>query len=156
LPISDTLEDDNTALAATTEPEPEIEPEVEPIIEEGPAYVRNHTPPADKQTGPAWRQGRCTYDNPGDFIGYWYGGRDLPGKAGETITIGLGVNVRTEYPHHKNNFNKRGTVRCILKRGDTVKLSSAPILVPGDHFWVPLHHGDIVQPAPEEASVAIR
>ena len=109
-----------------------------------------------KTTGPAYRNGRCTYDNPGDFIGYWYAGRDAPGAVGEIIDVTLGLNVRSKYPNGKNGFNKRAPVRCILKRGDKVKLTAAPILVPGDHYWVPLYHGDIVEEAPEEMLVATR
>jgi len=109
-----------------------------------------------KNNGPAYRKGRCTYDNVGDFIGYWYAGRNAPGATGEVIDVEMGVNVRSKYPHGGNGFNKRAPVRCILKRGDKVKLTAAPILVPGDHYWVPLHHGDIVQEAPEEMLVATR
>ena len=49
----------------------------------------------------------------------------------------LGVNVRQDYPGLHNDFDKRSKVRCILKRGDKVKLTAAPILVPGDRFWSP-------------------
>jgi hypothetical protein len=115
--------------------------------------------PAKKErnnTGPAYRDGRCTYDQVGDFIGYWYAGIKTPGAAGEVITVEVGANVRSKYPNLKNGFEKRAPVRCILKRGDKVKLTAAPILVSGDHYWVPLHHGDIVQEATPEMLVATR
>ena len=142
--------------------EAEIEPiaeviEEEPIIEdEGPGYITAHTAPDDRPHGPAWRNGRCTYDKSSDFIGYWYAGADLPGRQGEIITVGLGVNVRKDYPGIHNNFDKRAKVRCILKRGDKVKLTEAPVLVPGDKFWVPLYHGDLVEEAPSENLVTVR
>ncbi len=138
-----TNNDTPKAAPPATAPEPE---EVE-----SPRNKRNK-----KNNGPAYRKGRCTYDTVGDFIGFWYAGRTPPGSVGETIDIEMGVNVRSKYPHGGNGFNKRAPVRCILKRGDKVKLTAAPILVPGDHYWVPLHHGDIVQEAPEEMLVATR
>jgi len=131
--------------------------EEEPIIEdEGPGYTKTHTAPDDRPNGPAWRNGRCTYDKDSDFIGYWYAGADLPGRQGEVITVEMGVNVRKDYPGLHNNFDKRAKVRCILKRGDQVKLTDAAILVPGDKFWVPLYHGDLVEEAPPENLVAVR
>ena len=133
---------------------PEVAPE--PEVPQGPAYTRSHTPPEERPTGPAWRNGRCTYDNDSDFIGYWYAGADSPGLKGEVVTVELGVNVRQDYPGTHNNFDKRSKVRCILKRGDKVKLTAAPILVPGDRFWVPLFHGDLVEEAPDENLVAVR
>ena len=143
-----------------TAPEPvEVVAEVveEPVIEpEGPGYTRTHTPPEERPNGPAWRNGRCTYDKDSDFIGYWYAGADLPGRQGEVITVEMGVNVRKDYPGLHNSFDKRAKVRCILKRGDKVKLTEAAILVPGDKFWVPLYHGDLVEEAPEENLVTVR
>jgi len=131
--------------------------EEEPVIEdEGPGYITAHTAPTDRPNGPAWRNGRCSYDKDSDFIGYWYAGADLPGRQGEVITVKMGVNVRKDYPGIHNNFDKRAKVRCILKRGDKVKLTEAPVLVPGDKFWVPLFHGDLVEEAPPENLVAVR
>jgi hypothetical protein len=121
-----------------------------------PGYVNAHTPPEERQNGPAWRNGRCTYENDGDFIGYWYAGAEMPGRQGETIQVNMGVNVRKDYPGRHNGFDKRAKVRCIVKRGDTIKLSAAPILVPPDKYWVPLYHGDIVEEAPDENLVAVR
>ncbi len=121
-----------------------------------PGYVNAHTPPEERHNGPAWRSGRCTYEKDGDFIGYWYAGAEMPGRQGETIQVKMGVNVRKDYPGHHNDFNKRAKVRCIVKRGDTIKLSAAPILVPPDKYWVPLYHGDIIEEAPDENLVAVR
>lgn len=150
--------DELVAVADTPEAE-EVGPAevvVEPAVPQGPAYTRSHTPPEERPTGPAWRNGRCTYDKASDFIGYWYAGETSPGLKGEVVTVQLGVNVRQDYPGLHNDFNKRSKVRCILKRGDKVKLTAAPILVPGDRFWVPLFHGDLVEEAPEENLVAVR
>ena len=145
--------DDIALTPAEDTPAAEAIP-AEPAL--GPTFVRSHTPPKDRTLGPAWHSGRCTYDKPGDFIGYWYAGDESPGAMGQTITVALGVNVRADYPDVHNNFDKRTKVRCILKRGDKVKLTAAPILVPGDRFWVPLYHGDLVTEAPEENLVAVR
>ena len=68
----------------------------------------------------------------------------------------MGVNVRIDYPGLHNDFDKRAKVRCILKRGDKVKLTQAAILVPPDKYWVPLYHGDLVEEAPDENLVAVR
>ena len=110
------------------------------------AEARRNRPP----TGPAWRNGRCTYDKPGQFIGYWYAGKEQPGQPGELIDIGISVNVRRDYPNGKNGFNTKASVRCILRRGDLVKLTGAAIEVGRSHYWVPLYHGDLVTEAPQE------
>ncbi len=149
--------DAETDAVAETAPEPAIETVAEaPAEPAGPAYVTAHTPPKERPNGPAWRDGRCTYDKPGDFIGYWYAGADLPGRKGELAEVKLGVNVRMDYPGLHNDFNTRAKVRCILKRGDKVKLSDAAIFVPPDKYWVPLYHGDLVEEAPDEILVAVR
>jgi hypothetical protein len=122
----------------------------------GPAYVTAHTPPTERENGSVWRNGRCTYEKDGDFIGYWYAGGDFPGVQGETVEVTMGVNVRMDYPGLHNDFDKRAKVRCILKRGDKVKLTQAAILVPPDKYWVPLYHGDLVKEAPDENLVAVR
>jgi len=109
------------------------------------ALAKANRPP----TGPAWRNGRCTYDKPGQFIGYWYAGDSYPGAAGSLVDIGLSVNVRKDYPQGKNGFNKRAPVRCILRRGDKVRLTAAPMEVGSGHYWAPLYHGDLVAEAPE-------
>ncbi len=134
----------------------ELEVEAEPVEPEGPAYVTKHTPPEERPNGPAWRSGRCTYETDGDFIGYWYAGAELPGVKGQIVDVKMGVNVRMDYPGRHNDFDKRAKVRCILKRGDKVKLTEAAILVPPDKYWVPLYHGDLVEEAPEENLVAVR
>lgn len=149
------------ALANSTLPSPVSEVAASLAL---PVLPTNVTPtpvaiPAKKErknTGPAYRDGRCTYDQVGDFVGYWYAGKKVPGAIGEVINVEVGANVRSKYPNPKNGFEKRAPVRCILKRGDKVKLTAAPILVSGDHYWVPLHHGDIVQEATPEMLVAIR
>jgi len=152
---------DDVLLADSTIPVEEVVEEVE--VEElnlpdpnDPGYVNAHTPPEERHNGPAWRNGRCTYEKDGDFIGYWYAGAEMPGRQGETIEVKMGVNVRKDYPGRHNEFNKRAKVRCIVKRGDSIKLTAAPILVPPDKYWVPLYHGDIVEEAPDESLVAVR
>ncbi len=68
----------------------------------------------------------------------------------------MGVNVRSKYPSRANGFNKRAPVRCILKRGDKVRLTAEPILVPGNHYWVPISHGDLVEEASNDILVSVR
>lgn len=153
------------ALAATAPvPEPEPTPLVAPQPEPEAAPVkkltawearklaraeaRKNRPP----TGPAWRNGRCTYDKPGQFIGYWYGGKDFTAGPGHQVNVEIAVNVRKDYPNGTNGFNKQAPVRCILRRGDTVKLTGEAIPVGNGHYWVPLYHGDLVAESPEEVA----
>jgi hypothetical protein len=96
----------------------------------------------------------CSGDDSGN-IGYWYAGPTPPGKAGETIVAPRSANVRADYPHSGNHFNKRARVRCSVTIGDRLRLSHEPIRVYGGHFWVPLYVGDRVEdgekPGPEGA-----
>ena len=82
-----------------------------------------------------------------DLVGYYYFGADAPGTQGDLITIRRDVNVREDYPDHRNGYNKRAEVRCVLEEGDSVRLSMEPILVPGNHYWVPLIGSDLVDEA---------
>ena len=59
------------------------------------------------------------------------------------------VRVRLDYPDAHNQFNARAPVTCHLIPGDRVRLTDAPIHVPGDAYWVPLTDGDLL--APDEA-----
>ena len=104
-----------------------------------PAPVRAAAPEMD----PAHADGRCT-TREGGVVGYWYAGRTSPGAQGATITVAQAVRVRSDYPDVHNQFNARAPIRCFLTPGDTVRLSAAPIHVPGDAWWVPLHSGDLI------------
>ena len=149
----------NTTPMGETKPElvaAKTEASTPEVPTEEAVHATRHSPPESRPNGPAWRNGRCTYDQSGDFIGYWYAGEKNPGAVGQVVDVELGVNVRKDYPDAHNNFDKRTKVRCILKRGDKVKLTAAPILVPGNRYWVPLYHGDLVEEAPEENLVAVR
>ena len=110
--------------------------------------ARKNRPPY----GPAWRNGRCTYDKPGQFVGYWYAGKEHPGSVGEVIDIGVSVNVRQDHPSSQNGYNTKAPVRCILRRGDKVKLTGAAIEVSRGHYWVPLYHGDLIAEAKESVA----
>lgn len=114
----------------TTEAVVEAAPEPAPVAQ-----------PAAMQS--AHHKGRCTTADQG-IVGYWYAGDAAPGARGATITIDAWVNVRADYPDTHNGFEKRAPVRCALRPGDRVKLSAAPILVPGDRYWVPLRSGDLL------------
>jgi hypothetical protein len=148
-------------LLAATAPAPVEAP---PVIEVAPEPVKVLSPREARRlarvearklrppTGPAWRNGRCTYDKPGQFIGYWYAGTEVPGAPGDLVDVAISVNVRKDYPNGKNGFNKQAPVRCILRRGDKVKLTDAAIEVGRSHYWVPLYHGDLVAETPEEVA----
>jgi hypothetical protein len=149
------------ALAATTAPAPveappviEVAPEPEKVLSprEARRLARAEARKLRPPTGPAWRNGRCTYDKPGQFIGYWYAGTKIPGAQGDLVDVAISVNVRKDYPNGKNGFNKQAPVRCILRRGDKVKLTAAAIGVGRGHYWVPLYHGDLVVETPEEVA----
>ena len=79
----------------------------------------------------------------GTLVGYWYAGAEAPGAAGQTITMPITVNVRADYPDAHSHFNSRAPIRCVLNAGEQITLSAAPIAVPGDRYWVPLHGGDL-------------
>lgn len=112
--------------------------------EVAPASVVVPAPEPEEERAPlANFSGRCTTEE-GGLIGYWYAGDLLPGDAGETITMTSGVYVRADYPDEHNDFDSHSAVRCALRAGDRVRLSMPPMRVPGDRYWVPLVHGDLV------------
>ena len=86
---------------------------------------------------------RCT-SKPGEIVGYWHAGETPPGRAGDTLEMPHGRNVRADYPDVHNRFDARAEVQCQLHRADRVKLTREPIRVPGGHYWVPLMHGDLL------------
>jgi hypothetical protein len=100
-------------------------------------------PAAKKTTRPAHHHGRCTLKE-GGIVGYWYAGTTAPGDAGGIISVANSVNVRADYPDTHNGFDSRAPVRCTLKEGDRLRLTDAPIAVPGAAYWVPLHSDDLI------------
>jgi len=141
-----------TPVAAPTQPAVVAKPEKKLSPRETRRLARIEARKNRPPTGPAWRNGRCTYDKPGQFIGYWYGSKGFSASQGDLVDVSISVNVRKDYPSGKNGFNKQAPVRCILRRGDKVKLTGAPIEVARGHYWVPLYHGDLVVEAPEEVA----
>ncbi len=100
-------------------------------------------PPATAAARPTRR---CTRPE-GGRVGYWYAGEVAPAQAaGELVEIRAWHRVREDYPGTHNRFNARSPERCALMEGDKVRLTEAPIQVPGGAWWVPLHSGDL-QPA---------
>ena len=89
-------------------------------------------------------RGRCRSSD--RIVGYWYAGRSAPGAQGEVLTMDYAVRVRLDYPDAHNQFNARAAVTCHLVPGDRVRLTDAPIHVPGDAYWVPLTDGDLLAP----------
>ncbi len=88
-------------------------------------------------------RGRCTRED-GGLVGYWYAGSTPPGLAGEVVSIDKMVNVRIDYPDRHNDFDSRSHIECLLNAGDRVRLSAAPIAVPGGRYWIPLQTGDLL------------
>lgn len=123
---------------ATTPPPAASSPAPKPAPE--PTGAPTSSQPA---VAPANVRGHCTLAKDGALIGYWYAGKTAPGSRGEVITMGYSVHVRVAYPDASNGYNARTPVRCVLRKGDRVKLSADPVLVPGDRYWVPLYSGDV-------------
>ncbi len=116
--------------APLVEAVPETPPEVFPTDE---------TPPA---TDGEWVEGRC--GGPAHrLVGYWYAGTPFEPVQGEEYQLKNAKNVRADYPRRENGWDAREPVTCILKQGDTVTLSHAPVLVDGGKYWVPLYSGDL-------------
>lgn len=86
--------------------------------------------------------GRCTA-GPGELVGYWYAGRSAPARAGQRLVLDRSVNVRSDYPDAHNSYDARTPIRCVLRPGDVLVLSKAPVEVPGGAYWVPLVTGDL-------------
>ncbi len=132
----------NAALVATPDEEGIADDWQEPVAEVEPV-LNSETTPVVRTVQPANARGRCTLES-GGLIGYWYAGRDNPGRVGDTITVPRDMNVRAHVPSLSNDFDSRGPVRCVLVQGDRVRLTHAPVPVPVDAFWVPLYSGDVV------------
>lgn len=133
--------DDAVPAARPVEDEPAEPPADAPI-----AATTPHTAdsaPVVASARPANDSGRCTLSG-GGLIGYWYAGTESPGTVGQTLTVDSAMNVRGHVPSVSNHFDARGPIRCVLVKGDRVRLSHAPVPVPVGSFWVPLYSGDVV------------
>lgn len=82
---------------------------------------------------------------PKDMVVYWYAGESAPGAVGDVIEIERPMNAREDYPDRHNQYNARAPIQCILVPGERVRLAEAPMLVPGDRYWVSLRANDMVQ-----------
>ncbi len=145
------------ALAAGPLSPPPVVPVAAPVAEETetedlPAVPPSPAPPATQAVAedPNRPRGRCRSSS--RIVGYWYAGRSAPGAQGEVVTLDYTVRVRVDYPDFHNQFNARAPVTCHLVPGDRVRLTDAPLHVPGDAYWVPLTDGDLLPP--EEAVAA--
>ncbi|MFT5583682.1 MAG: hypothetical protein ACI9VR_001262 [Cognaticolwellia sp.] len=97
------------------------------------------TPP---ETDGEWIEGRCG-GPAGRLVGYWYAGAPFEPGQGERYALKNSKNVRADYPRRENGWDAREPVTCVLKQGDSVDLTHAPILVDGGKYWVPLYSGDL-------------
>jgi hypothetical protein len=88
------------------------------------------------------RHVKC-HGRPGEAVGYFYAGRRSPGQPGDVHEVTRMVNVRVDYPHEDNGWDKRAHIHCVLSPGDRVTLSAPPVALPGDHYWVPVFDGDV-------------
>ncbi|MCK6503284.1 effector-associated domain EAD1-containing protein [Myxococcota bacterium] len=133
------------AAAPPAELAPAAAPPAEPASVEAPAArpADAAVAPADATPAAGAGAGRCT-GTPGQVVGYWYAGSTAPGRAGQTITMRSGANVRADYPDVHNGYNARAPMTCALKAGDRLTLSRDPIAVPGGAFWVPVVAGDLL------------
>jgi hypothetical protein len=86
-------------------------------------------------------------DTPGDVVGWWHAGAERPGQVGDVVTLSRAVNVRSFYPNEQNRFSLRSEVLCVLDVGTRVRLSRAPVSIPGDAWWVAIAGGDVMQDA---------
>lgn len=150
-------------VTSTAPPAPRAAPAPAPTVApsaEAPAPAAAPPEPAPPSPTPAPAQvvaadpgrppGRCRSSS--DIVGYWYAGRTSPGAQGSVITMENAVRVRVDYPDTHNDFNARAPITCHLAPGDRVRLTAAPIHVPGDAWWVPLTDGDLLVDPPLAAS----
>jgi hypothetical protein len=82
---------------------------------------------------------------PKGMVVYWYAGENAPGVVGDVIEIERPMNAREDYPDRHNQYNARAPIQCILVPGERVRLTEAPMFVPGDRYWVSLRASDMVQ-----------
>ena len=109
-------------------------------LTEPPAVVPiDDTPP---ETDGDWIEGRCG-GPAGRLVGYWYAGAPFEPGQGAVYALKNSKNVRADYPRRENGWDAREPITCVLKRGDSVELTHAPILVDGGKYWVPLYSGDL-------------
>lgn len=122
------------APSATPEANPVEVPQTPPEV-----FPVDDKPPA---TDGEWIEGRC--GGPAHrLVGYWYAGAPFEPAQGDTYELKNSKNVRADYPRRENGWDAREPVTCVLKQGDTVTLSHAPVLVDGGKYWVPLYSGDL-------------
>jgi hypothetical protein len=123
-------------------PEPEVAP---PAAEPDPATVP--AKPAVQKAGLSKRkvtEDHCVKKG-AEVRGYWYAGSEIIGELGQTIVVPHDVNVRAEYPNFRNEYDTRAPVQCVLYEGDVIKLSTAPIPVPIDTYWIEITGADVVR-----------
>ena len=86
---------------------------------------------------------RCQVKD-GEHIGYFHWGPESNGKPTPEITLAHSVNVRRDYPRFGNQYSTNESVRCILRTGEKIRLSSEAILVAGGHYWIPVTSHDLL------------
>jgi len=105
-----------------------------------------HHSKSDSLTAPG-RRGKLTKRcqvNPNDHIGYFHWGPETNGKPDSEIILSHSVNVRGDYPRFANQYSTSEAVRCILRTGEKIRLSSDAILVAGGHYWIPVTAQDLL------------
>lgn len=80
----------------------------------------------------------CAAAGPGR-IGWFYVGRAAPGPR---VVLPYATHVRAERPSRDNGWSRNTAVRCVLGKGDVVRLSGEAVELPGGHWWAPLSAGD--------------
>ncbi|MBM74179.1 MAG: hypothetical protein CMK59_02155 [Proteobacteria bacterium] len=85
---------------------------------------------------------KCNYKTGEELYGYWWGGKNLHLKKGNTIIIGEWSHVREEFPAAKNRFNIKTNSNCVLRPGEKVELKDEPVMING-HAWIAIYGASI-------------
>ena len=86
---------------------------------------------------------RCNVKD-GEHIGFFHWGPESNGKPPSEIILAHSVNVRDDYPRFTNQYSTSAAIRCILRTGEKIQLSSDAILVAGGHYWIPVTARDLI------------
>jgi hypothetical protein len=132
-------------LAAPVAPEAALEaaPEAAPVAEVAPEALPAVASPAPPEPAPVPVRRSTSACAHAGIAGWWYAGDHAPGAVGDVITVPRDTNVRAKPPGHDNRFDAHTRIRCVLGKGQRVRLSAAAVLVPPGAYWVPFSAADV-------------